>query len=69
MSANRRHRRRKWATESKKSPSNTSITVAIISGVAILFLAVCIFMTIYTGGRVPNYIGALGMIFFVCEKG
>ncbi len=62
---NNRHRRRRWATESKKSPSNTSITVAIISGVAIIYLIVCIVLAINTGGDVPNFVGALGMVFFL----
>ena len=62
---NRRHRRRKWATESKKNPSNTSIVVASVSGAAIIYLIVCIVITINTGGRIPNFVGALGMVFFL----
>ncbi|MCR4611861.1 MAG: hypothetical protein K5644_08185 [Lachnospiraceae bacterium] len=62
---NNRHRRRKWVTESKKNSSTTSITVAIISGVAIIYLLVCIILAINTGGEVPNFVGALGMLFFL----
>ena len=62
---NKRHRRRKWATESKKNPSTSSIVVASISAAAIIYLVVCITLAINTGGRVPNFIGALGMIFFL----
>ena len=62
---NNRHRRRRWASESKKNPSSTSITVAIISGVAIIYLIVCIVLAINTGGDVPNFVGALGMICFL----
>ncbi len=62
---NNRHRRRKRMTESKKNASNTSIIVACISGVAIIFLIVCMITAINTGGRVPNFMGAMGMIFFL----
>ena len=62
---NRRNRRRRWASESKKNPSTTSIVVASVSGAAIIYLIVCIVLAINTGGEVPNYIGALGMIFFL----
>lgn len=60
-----RHRRRKWVTESKKNASNASIAVAIVSAVAIVFLIVSVVYAIESGGRIPNYMGALGMIFFL----
>ncbi len=60
-----RHRRRKWVTESKKNSSNASIAVAIVSAIAIVFLIVSVVYAIETGGRIPNYMGALGMVFFL----
>lgn len=60
-----RHRRRKWVTESKKNASNASIAVTIVSVVAILFLLVSVIYAIESGGRIPNYMGALGMVFFL----
>lgn len=60
-----RHRRRKWVTESKKNASNASIAVAIVSAVAIVFLIISVVYAIESGGRIPNYMGALGMIFFL----
>ena len=62
---NKRHRRRRWATESKKNLSNTSIVVAAISGAALIYLIVCLVVTINTGGEIPNFMGALGMVFFL----
>ena len=56
---NNRHRRRKWATEANKNSSNASITVAVISAVAILFLIFAVIYAIESGGRIPNYVGGL----------
>ena len=62
---NNRHRRRKWATEANKNSSNASITVEVISAVAILFLIFAVIYAIESGGRIPNYVGGLGMVFFL----
>ena len=60
-----RHRRRKWATEANKNASNASIAVAVISVISIIFLIVAVVYAIESGGRIPNFMGALGMVFFL----
>lgn len=62
---NKRHRRRKRATESNKNFSTASIVVALISFVSVLFLIAAMIIAINTGGRTPRFIGALGMLFFL----
>lgn len=60
-----RTRRRRMASEANKNASNTSLTVAGISAVSIIFFAITVVYAIRSQGTVPNIFGAVGMILFI----